>query len=109
MSDITQLLCEANEGSDKARAEIIQLAYDDLRRLATASMKNERLDHTLGTTGLVNEVSMRLLGGAHVPESNRGQFLGFIAKAMRNVLIDHARIVEGGDPHAIDDRDAVFR
>ena len=109
--DLTQLLQRANAGNDDARAEIVQLAYDDLRRLATAYMKRERQDHSLGATALVNEVAMRLLGDGEVPEQNRDQFLAFVAKAMRNLLIDHARTKgrqkRGGDRERVAFEDAV--
>ena len=89
--DFTELLRRANEGDTEARAEAIASAYDRLRELAVAKMSDERQDHTLTSTALVHEVSLKLLHDADVPTASRGQFLAFASKAMRNYLIDHAR------------------
>lgn len=89
--DLTQILKTAAEGDPDARANLIQAAYEDLRQLAAGKMAGERQDHTLTSTALVNEASMRLLTDANVPTENRGQFFAYASKAMRNFLIDHAR------------------
>ena len=89
--DVTQIIQSANEGDAGARADLIRVMHDELRRLAYAKMKNERMDHTLTATALVNEVSIRMLNESNVPAENRGQFIGFASRAMRNLLIDHAR------------------
>lgn len=88
---VTQLLERACQGDSRARGELIRLSYDQLRALAAAHMRDERPDHTLTATALVHEVSLQLLDGAAVTANNEGQFLALAAKAMRNLLIDHAR------------------
>lgn len=45
--DVTVLLREVNAGSENAPERLLELVYEDLRRLASAYMKNERSDHTL--------------------------------------------------------------
>lgn len=47
-------------------------------------------DHTLQTTAVIHEAYLKLAGGDHDWES-RGHFFGVAAKAMRHVLVDHAR------------------
>ena len=89
--EITQILQSIESGDPEARAQLILAAYDDLRRLASGKMARERQNHTLTATALVNEVSAKLLGEGAMPTENRGQFLAYAAKAMRNLLIDHAR------------------
>ncbi len=89
--DLTQILSAANSGDAEARSQLIQAAYNDLRQLAARKMANERLDHTLSSTALVHEVSMKLLDDSRVPTESRGQFFAYASKAMRNLLIDHAR------------------
>lgn len=89
--DITQILQTAAKGDPEARASLIQAAYEDLRKLAAGKMANERQNHTLTSTALVHEVSMKLLNDSHVPTASRGQFFAYASKAMRNLLIDHAR------------------
>jgi RNA polymerase sigma-70 factor (ECF subfamily) len=89
--DLTQLLNRAKNGDDAARADIIRVAYDDLRRIARAQMHDERQNHTLSSTALVHEMALRLLEKGGVQAVNRAQFLAYAATAMRRVLIDHAR------------------
>jgi RNA polymerase sigma-70 factor (ECF subfamily) len=89
--NLEPLLERACQGDALARGELIQATYDQLRVLAAASMRSERPDHTLTATALVHEVSLQLLEGAAVTANNQAQFLALAAKAMRNLLIDHAR------------------
>ena len=88
---VTQLLQRATQGDGQARAELLQATYDQLRTLAAARMRDERPDHTLTATALVHEISLRMLGDQMVQANSRDQFLALAAKAMRNVLVDHAR------------------
>lgn len=89
--DFTELLQRARDGDKEARADAIAAAYERLRELANAKMGDERQDHTLTSTALVHEVSLKLLSESHVPMASRGQFLAYASKAMRNYLIDYAR------------------
>ena len=90
-SEITLLLDRAQGGDGGARDELFRLIYDELRELARSYLKGERAGHTLEATALVNEVCVGLLKKEALPGTNRGQFRAFVAKAMRHVLIDHAR------------------
>jgi len=65
-------------------------AYDELRRLAARAMRNQRPDHTLQPTALVHEVYLKLSGAAHEPV-DRTHLLATAARAMRQILVDHAR------------------
>ena len=89
--DITELLVRARNGDAHARDVLIGATYDELRRLARACLANERPDHTLQATELVNEAYARLLGGQDLQGENRVQFLAYVAQAMRRILINHAR------------------
>ncbi len=62
--------------------------YAELRGLAHALMRGERKEHTLQTTALVHEAWLRI--GSNRWEQ-RGQFMAAAARAMRCILIDHAR------------------
>jgi RNA polymerase sigma-70 factor (ECF subfamily) len=87
---VTRLLASAREGDPHASAELLQLLYGELHRLAAAYMRRERPGHTLQATALVNEVYLRLSGGEHEYQ-NRAHFLAFAANSMRQVLLDQAR------------------
>jgi RNA polymerase sigma-70 factor (ECF subfamily) len=59
--DVTVLLRRVSVGDESAPGKLLELAYDDLRRLAGAYMKDERADHTLQATALVHEAYLRLV------------------------------------------------
>jgi RNA polymerase sigma-70 factor (ECF subfamily) len=65
-------------------------AYDELRRLAARAMRDQRPDHTLQPTALVHEVYLKLAGSSHQPV-DRAHLLATAARAMRQILVDHAR------------------
>ena len=74
------------------RAGLLDAAYKELRRLARAVLG--RRDGTLTPTALVHEAYLRLSSGAEVTWENRAHFLCIAARAMRQVLVDHARARE---------------
>jgi RNA polymerase sigma-70 factor (ECF subfamily) len=88
---VTLLLTELREGNQDAANRLMPLIYGELRRMAGSYMQRERPGHTLQATALVNEVYLRLAGGAAVPWQNRAHFFGIAAHAMRQVLLDYAR------------------
>jgi RNA polymerase sigma factor (TIGR02999 family) len=92
----TLLLRRAAGGDAGAADELLPLVYDELRELAGRYMAAERAQHTLQPTALINEAWLRMLGerttGEQTPAwQNRAHFVGLAARAMRQVLIDHAR------------------
>ena len=86
---MTQLLQKMADGDPSAGEELFSLVYSDLRSRAARLMQGPDA-HTLQPTAVVNEAWMKLSGGDSNWE-NRGHFLGVAAKAMRSVLVDHAR------------------
>jgi RNA polymerase sigma factor (TIGR02999 family) len=89
---VTLILGRAKAGDEAARDELVALVYDELRRVASRLMRRERADHTLSPTAVVHEAVIRLLGEGVFDESaDRGHLLAAAARAMREVLIDHAR------------------
>ena len=89
---LTLILGRARNGDDGARGELVALVYDELRQVASGLMRRERADHTLSPTAVVNEAVIRLLGGAVFDKAaDRDYLFASAARAMREVLIDHAR------------------
>jgi RNA polymerase sigma factor (TIGR02999 family) len=102
MADVTHLLDAAAAGDPQAAAELLPLAYDELRRLAAARLAAERPGHTLQPTALVHEAYLRLVGQGQPQDwRGRGHFFGAAAEAMRRILVESARrkrcIRRGGD------------
>lgn len=89
--DITELLHGVRLGESKAFQQLLPVVYDELRRIARRQMRRERADHTLHPTDLVNEVYLKLVDQAQADWQGRAHFFGIAARAMRQVLIDHAR------------------
>jgi RNA polymerase sigma-70 factor, ECF subfamily len=90
-SDLTQLLEKARAGDDGAMRRLFPLVYDELRRLAAHYLRGERSGHTLQATALVNEAFMKLAGGEAIAWESKTHFFNTAARAMRQILIDHAR------------------
>jgi RNA polymerase sigma factor (TIGR02999 family) len=89
--DVTRLLDRARRGDTQARDALLGALYEELRVLARAARRDERPGHAPQTTELVHEVCLRFLTADALPGSDRTQFRAYVAKAMRHVLIDHAR------------------
>lgn len=89
--DVTRCLGRLGAGVPQAADELLELLYAHLRELAAGAMRGERAAHTLVPTALVHEAWLRLFG--HDPRhfTDRAHFLRAAARAMRRVLIDHAR------------------
>lgn len=90
-SDVTQLLEEWGRGDEEAVRRLIPLVYSQLKTLAASHMRRERTDHTLQPTALIHETFLRLVDQNSVTWRNRGQFFAVAARAMRQILVDHAR------------------
>ena len=75
--------------------------YDELRRLARSRMRYLRPGQTLQPTDLVHEVFLRLQKRGACTWESRAHFFGVAARAMRDLLVDHARrkraLKRGGD------------
>jgi len=84
-------LARIAQGDMTAYDDLIPLIYDELLLVARHFMRQERPHHTLQTTALVNEACLRLLRLNRVKWRDRAHFIQVAARAMRRVLVDHAR------------------
>src|SRR5262245_41230486 len=89
--DITQLLRAWRAGDPGALEVLVPQVEAELRRLARHYLRQERADHTLQTTALVNEAYLKLIDWTSVQWQDRAHFLGVSAQLMRRILVDHAR------------------
>ncbi len=88
--DVTNILRRSRAGEARAMDQLMPLVYDQLRRLAASYLSGERPGHTLQATGLVNEAFLKL-AGSDVHPLDRNHFLALACRAMRQILVDHAR------------------
>lgn len=89
--EVANLLDRLGDGDDAAGEKLLSLLYDELHQRALLYMKKQPSDHTLQATALVHEAFIRMLGSSNRKWQNRTHFLAVAAKAMRSVLVDHAR------------------
>src|SRR5574341_456917 len=88
---VTDMLLAWRAGDQEALARLMQLIYDELRRLAERALRHERRNHTLQTTALVHEAYLRLVDQPRVDWQSRAHFFAVAAELMRRILVDHAR------------------
>jgi RNA polymerase sigma factor (TIGR02999 family) len=89
--ELTQLLVAWSRGDQQALERLTGLVYGELRRLAHHHMNGQAPGHMLQTTALVHEAYVRLAGQEKPDFNNRAHFLAVAAKAMRQILVDHAK------------------
>jgi len=101
----TELLHRLRAGDAHAGEELLPLVYEELHRIAAGLMSEQRGDHTLQATALVHEAYLRLVDEkAQASFESRAHFLCVAAKAMRSVLVDHARRRGAGKRSAAGER-----
>ena len=88
---ITRLLVDWGKGDKVALEQLMPLVYDELHRMAKRCMSGQPGGHTLQTTGLIHETYLKLVENTEKEWKNRAHFFGVAARAMRHILVDHAR------------------
>jgi RNA polymerase sigma-70 factor (ECF subfamily) len=88
---ITGVLARVRRGEAAAAATLLPMVYDELRALARSYFKGRHLKHTLQPTALVHEAFLKLVQPAADEWEGRAHFFAVAAKAMRQILADHAR------------------
>ncbi len=91
---MTRFLGEVEKGEPHAADELLEIVYDELRKLAAARLAREKPGQTIQATALVHEAYMRLVGHDAEHEGgwdNRGHFFAAAAEAMRRILVEQVR------------------
>lgn len=89
--DITGHLRRWRDGDAQAFHELLPRVYEQLRTLARGRLRGERPDHTLDATALVHEAYLRLAAAGPVEWQDRVHFFAVASRAMRRILVDHAK------------------
>ncbi len=110
MTDVTQILSAIEKGDIQAAERLLPLVYEELRKLASAKMAQEKPGQTLQATALVHEAYVRLVDGNGASHWNsRGHFFQAAGEAMRRILVENARRKtrkkHGGEHQRIDFED----
>lgn len=88
-TQVTGLLSEMAERPDAA-GQLMPLVYTELKALAASWFVAQPAGHTLQPTALVHEAYLRMVGHDQVGWSGRAHFFAVAAKAMRQILVNHA-------------------
>ena len=92
MTNVTRILSQIEQGDPAAAEQLLPLVYDELRKLATAKMVQEKPGQTLQATALVHEAYLRLVDVEQAQRwDSRRHFFAAAAEAMRRILIETAR------------------
>ncbi|TWT93287.1 ECF-type sigma factor [Stieleria varia] len=90
--EVSMLLQQLKDGDESVKEQLFVGLQDELRQMAAALMRRERADHTLQATALVNEACLKLLDSSAIGNAtDRRYFFGMANRAMRQILVDHAR------------------
>src|ERR1700722_16648982 len=96
-ASVHALMTEFRGGSPEAAGKLVQVFYPELRRLASARMRQEQFNHTWQPTVLVNELYLELIRMKSLPadpareRDDKDAFFGLAAFLMRRLLTHHAR------------------
>jgi len=88
---VSHLLQRLSGGELVVEERLYELVYDDLKVRAHGLMRRQPADHTLQTTALVHEAWLKLDMRGQLAVTSRAHFFRLAARAMRSVLVDHAR------------------
>ncbi|TVR59443.1 MAG: sigma-70 family RNA polymerase sigma factor [Gemmatimonadales bacterium] len=89
--DTTRLLLDARRGDRSAFDGLYAHLYDELNELARQRLARFRPGQTLDTSALVHEAYLRLVDQTRVELQDRDHFLALASRAMRFIVVDHAR------------------
>lgn len=89
--EVTRILADLRQGDESAADRLLPIIYGELRAIAQRIFASNRGSETIQPTILVHDVFMKLAQKTDVEWESRGHFFAVAAKAMRDLLVDHAR------------------
>ncbi|MEM1179149.1 MAG: ECF-type sigma factor [Acidobacteriota bacterium] len=91
ISDITDLLDRCRDGEQECLDEVFARLYPDLRHIAVGKLARLPAGSTITPTVLVHEAYVRFVGAERLDLEGRRHFFTSAARAMRQIIVDHAR------------------
>ena len=92
MTDVTRILSEIENGDPSAADQLLPIVYDELRKLAAATLAKEKPGQTLQATALVHDAYLRLVDVKQAQHwDSRGHFFAAAAEAIRRILVENSR------------------
>jgi RNA polymerase sigma factor (TIGR02999 family) len=90
-SEATQILQAISAGHRCDADRLMELVYDELRGLAHRKLRRTSPNHSLDPTEVVHEVFIKLINRQNIDWRGRSHFYAVSARAMRDILVDHAK------------------
>jgi RNA polymerase sigma factor (TIGR02999 family) len=91
VAQITQLLARMHAGDAAARDALFAAAYEELRRLARARLRDGGRNTVLDTTSLVAECYLRFVAVGSLRAEERRAFFAYASQVMRSVIVNSVR------------------
>lgn len=88
---VTQLIAACADDDASLLSRVFPLVYAELKQIAHRALLRASGNATLSTTALVNETYIKLVGHANIAITDRSHLLALCARAMRQIVVDHAR------------------
>lgn len=88
---VTEILRRAQGGDREALDRLFGLLYEELREIARGRLRRRPGHATLRTTALIHEAWVRMAAQEGFDFEDRSHFFAYASRAMRSVLVDHAR------------------
>lgn len=88
---VTEILRRAQGGDREALDHLFGLLYEELREIARGRLRRRPSHATLRTTALIHEAWVRMAAQEGFDFEDRSHFFAYASRAMRSVLVDHAR------------------
>jgi RNA polymerase sigma factor (TIGR02999 family) len=90
-STISSLITAAESGDSVATDALFAALYAELHRMAKRELARQGAPPSLSVTTLLHEAYLDISGRAGVSFPDQARFMGYAARVMRGILIDHAR------------------
>jgi len=90
-STLTSLMEAAERGDQSAADALFSALYSQLRRLAKCELSRQGVPLSLGATTLLHKAYIEMAGNEGAVFPDRARFMGYAARVMRGLIIDHAR------------------
>lgn len=88
---LTRLIEAASSGDARAKDQLYERSYEELRGLAGLYMRRVPSTDTLQPTALVNEAYLRVASRENLSPSNSREFFGILSRAMQDIIVEQAR------------------
>lgn len=90
-TSITRLIEDARRGDSRSISLLWEGIYDQIKQISVRALAKESIPLTIAATDIAHEAYLRLAGSQEIHFENRAHLLATVAKAIRRLLIDHAR------------------